>query len=194
MVCTGRSTRPSRVLTSGRRLSAATCAPALGGWSSAATSGADEVRHVHEIAELKDVAVATRPAYRDAVVEYRSTDPAEGQEDPMSEHALPASEPDTDTDEDRPQPPAGGLQVEDRVTASEPARRGLADEFRSRGFPGETATLPWDEFEARAVTWTGSVDNINSCAARPARSAPTNATRGPRSPGSASTPGSRRST
>ena len=120
-----------------------------------------QVRHVHEITELKDVAVATRPAYRDAVVEYRSTDPAEGQEDPMSEHALPASEPDTDTDEDRPQPPAGGLQVEDRVTASEPARRGLADEFRTRGFPGETATIPWDEFEDRAVTWTGSVDNIN---------------------------------
>jgi hypothetical protein len=82
----------------------------------------------------------------------------------MSEHALPASAPDTDiTDENRTdtQQPAGGLQVEDRAAASEPARRGLADEFRSRGFPGETASLPWDEFEARAVTWTGSVDNIN---------------------------------
>ena len=67
----------------------------------------------------------------------------------MSEHALPAVEPDTpDTDtaaedrtEARAQAPAGGLQVEDRAAASEPARRGLADEFRSRGFPGETATL-----------------------------------------------------
>jgi hypothetical protein len=38
---------------------------------------------------------------------------------------------------------------------------GLAEEFRSAGFPGETATVPWETFEARAVTWTGSADNIN---------------------------------
>jgi hypothetical protein len=40
-------------------------------------------------------------------------------------------------------------------------RLGLADEFRSRGFPGEVATMPWDEFESRAITWTPSVDLIN---------------------------------
>ncbi len=49
----------------------------------------------------------------------------------------------------------GGLQVEDRVTVT--ATRGLADEFRAAGFPGELATLPFDTFEERAVTWTGSV-------------------------------------
>jgi uncharacterized protein len=121
-----------------------------------------DVRHVHEIAELKDVAVATRPVYRDAVVEYRSTDPAKGQEDTMSEHAQPAVEPDTNTTEDRAAG-AGTLRVEDRVTEPAAHRRGLADEFRAAGFPGETATIEFDRFaEDRAVTWTGSVDNIHA--------------------------------
>jgi hypothetical protein len=64
--------------------------------------------------------------------------------------------------EDRPLEAAqGGLQVEDR-SAQEPARpRGLAEEFRAAGFPGETATLPFDRLEARAVTWTGSMDTLN---------------------------------
>ena len=53
----------------------------------------------------------------------------------------------------------GGLQVEDRVTFT--ASGGLADEFRAAGFPGETATIPWQAFEDRAVTWTGSVDLVN---------------------------------
>ena len=57
---------------------------------------------------------------------------------------------------------AGGLQVEDRVAVTSEPPRGLADEFRHAGFPGETATIPWQAFEDRAVTWTGSVDNINS--------------------------------
>lgn len=47
-----------------------------------------------------------------------------------------------------------------RPSPSEP-HRGLADEFRAAGFPGETATISFDTFEDRAVTWTGSVDNIN---------------------------------
>ena len=55
----------------------------------------------------------------------------------------------------------GGLQVEDRVTVTNEPRRDLADEFRAAGFPGETATISFETFEDRAVTWTGSVDNIN---------------------------------
>ena len=97
-----------------------------------------DVRHVHEIAELQDVAVATRPAYRDAVVEYRSTDPAEGQEDTMSEHAQPAAraghstavEDRTETQSRRRASAGRGP----RQPAGEPAR-GLADEFRSARVP-----------------------------------------------------------
>jgi hypothetical protein len=40
---------------------------------------------------------------------------------------------------------------------------GLANEFRSAGFPGlpgQKARIPWQAFEDRAVTWTGSVDNV----------------------------------
>jgi hypothetical protein len=40
---------------------------------------------------------------------------------------------------------------------------GLANEFRNAGFPGlpgERARIPWRDFESRAVTWTGSVDNV----------------------------------
>ena len=64
-----------------------------------------------------------------------------------------------DNAEDRSTPsPGGGLQVEDRVTVT--AARGLADEFRAAGFPGETATISWQAFEDRAITWSGSVDTV----------------------------------
>ena len=128
-----------------------------------------DVRHIKSIAVLRDVAIATRPAYEAAAVEYRSQpEPATGQEETMSDQAQPAVEPDQ-KDEKRTEAaqeaagggsqPAGSLRVEDRVT--EPAKRGLAEEFRSRGFPDELATIDFDTFEQRAVTWTGSVDNIN---------------------------------
>jgi hypothetical protein len=136
-----------------------------------ADGGHDEwrgnVRHIYEIAVLKDVAVATRPAYEDAVVEYRSEpDPAVGQEEDMPEEA-PATSPEEQNDERRtetPVPPAGTLRVEERVAAT--PTRSLADEFRSRGFPGEVASIGWDEF--RAVTWTGSVNDINQSRRTPA--------------------------
>jgi hypothetical protein len=41
--------------------------------------------------------------------------------------------------------------------------RGLAKQFRDAGFPGrpgERTQIPWREFEERAVTWSGSVDNV----------------------------------
>ena len=59
----------------------------------------------------------------------------------------------------------GGLQVTDRVTApAEIRNRGLADEFRSRGFPAETATIGFGEF--RAATFTGSVDTLSPVSAQ----------------------------
>jgi HK97 family phage prohead protease len=124
-----------------------------------------DVRHIAEISRLLDVTVTAAPAYAAAAAELRSQpDPATGQEDStMAETAentetATAVEPNT---EDRAQPVQGGLRVEDNVTVTNEPARGLADEFRAAGFPGELATLSWQEYEDRAVTWTGSVDNVN---------------------------------
>jgi hypothetical protein len=99
-----------------------------------------DVRHVHEIAELADVSVATRPAYALAGVELRSTNGAA--EDPRGDRRATT----------------GSLHVDDRRSSSAPP--GLADAFRSRGFPTERAELSFAEYEARAVTWTGSLDSM----------------------------------
>ena len=131
-----------------------------------------DVRHIEQIAELRDVTVTAAPAYAAARAEYRSTQP-NGQEasmpaetaDPADTSAtisvtgpvIPASEPAAQP-EQRAAPATGGLQVADRVSVGQ--TRGLAEEFRAAGFPGETATIPWQQFEDRAVTWTGSVDTI----------------------------------
>jgi HK97 family phage prohead protease len=132
-----------------------------------------DVRHVQKIAELRDVTVTAAPAYAAAAAELRSQpDPATGQEDTMADTAENTTESTKEarsapeTPEPTPPPAAavvGSLSVEDRTSA--PASRGLADEFRAAGFPGETATIPWQAFEDRAVTWTGSVDNINKAQA-----------------------------
>jgi phage head maturation protease len=112
------------------------------------------VRHIHEIAELRDVAIATNPAYPAAQVELRS--------EPPKESTTTMDETETTTT-----PPAGTgtLRVEDRAAVTHEPRRGLAEEFRAAGFPGahgELAVIEFDpsHFEDRAVTWTGSVDNI----------------------------------
>jgi len=121
-----------------------------------------DVRHVHEIAELRDVSIVTAAAYESAAVEYRSQpDSGEAQEDDMGNEPENSTSTETTTTEEVRAPTGGGLQVEDRATLMSEPRRGLADEFRHRGFPAETATLSWQDYEDRAVTWTGSVDNVN---------------------------------
>lgn len=112
-------------------------------------------RTIVKVKELHDVTLATYPAYPAASIELRTQpNPAEAEEDTtMADTATP-----TDNTEDRAA--GGGLQVEDRVTVTNDRPRGLADEFRAAGFPGETATIPWQTFEDRAVTWTGSVDTL----------------------------------
>ncbi len=132
-----------------------------------------EVRHIHEIAELLDVSVVTNPAYPTAAVEYRSAP------DPETSPVAPATGGTTKPEEgnmqaeDRQQAQetaAGGLQVADRVTVTATLPKGLAEAFRAAGFPGETATIDFDRFaESRAVTWTGSVDNINAVQAAAGR-------------------------
>jgi len=120
-----------------------------------------DVRHVHEIAVLRDVALTANPAYPAAAVELRSQ-PEEATvpttEAPEAPQTETLSEPRDPAPEARgaPESTPGSLRVEDRTAAT--PRRGLADEFRARGFPGETATMPWDEYEQRAVTWSAPVD------------------------------------
>jgi hypothetical protein len=57
-------------------------------------------------------------------------------------------------------PQGGGLAVGDRREGDNRSQ-GLADAFRAKGFPGAVATMPWKDFESRAITWTPSVDAIN---------------------------------
>ena len=121
-------------------------------------SWAGDVRHVHEIAALRDVAIVTSPAYPAAAVELRSQ-PEEATvplpEAPEAAQTDTVSTTNTDQDTEARIAP-GSLRVEDRNAAT--PRRGLADEFRARGFPSEIATMPWDEYESRAVTWSASAD------------------------------------
>jgi len=125
-----------------------------------------DVRHVAEISHLLDVTVTAAPAYAAAAAEFRSQpNPADGQEETTmateaEKNTETATAVETNTEE-RAAPTGGGLQVEERVTVTDEPPRGLAEEFRSRGFPGEVAVMPWDEYESRAVVWSGSVDNVN---------------------------------
>jgi len=118
-----------------------------------------DVRHIHEIAELRDVSIVSSPAYPQALTEYRSSEPTNPGD---AQEAVMGTEPDTQTEntpqitEDRAAPVTGGLQVADRVTVGE--TRSLAEQFRYNGFPGETATVDFGEF--RAATFTGSLDNL----------------------------------
>jgi HK97 family phage prohead protease len=132
-----------------------------------------DVRHVLEIGELRHVALVAAPAYPAAAVELRSQpDRAIGQEAVMATEAEKTTEEtpsggevvEESKTEDRARPASAGLRVEDRT--SEKPHRGLAEEFRAAGFPGrpgERAVIDFnaEHFEDRAVTWTGSVDNIS---------------------------------
>jgi HK97 family phage prohead protease len=122
-------------------------------------------RHVEQIKALLDVTATAAPAYAAAAAELRSQpDPGEAQEDTTMgaepDKTATATAIETNT-EDRAQPVQGGLHVENRVTVTNEPPRSLAEEFRSRGFPGESATISWQDYEDRAITWTGSVDNVS---------------------------------
>lgn len=67
------------------------------------------VRHVHEIAELRDVSVVTSPAYSAATAEYRAA--PEPSAEPAATTPPPSSEEATVPEEQRT---GGGLRVEDR--------------------------------------------------------------------------------
>lgn len=115
-------------------------------------------RTITSVAELHDVTLATYPAYPAASIELRTR--------PESTIQQQTSEEDTMNPEDR-STEGGGLAVEDRVAVTATRPTGLAEQFRAAGFPGESAMIDFDRFaEARAISWTGSVDNINAVQAR----------------------------
>jgi phage head maturation protease len=115
------------------------------------------VRHIHDIAELKDVclAAAEDPVYPAAAVELRTRN-NDGAEERQKESAM-AEEANKEGGlqvEDRQQkeerPAAGSLRVEERT--SDTRFRSMAELFAERGFfENRVATVDWDEF--RAFTW-----------------------------------------
>ena len=132
--CASRSTCPSAAATSREAVRRGDIDGASFRFRRRRDSWAGDVRTVEHVAELRDVTVATYAAYPAASVELRT----------------------------RPNPEVlvrrtrGGLDVDDRRSTSAP--RGLAELFRARGFPAELATISFEEFEQRAVTWTASLD------------------------------------
>ena len=103
-----------------------------------------DLRTVESVKELKDVTVATFGAYPAASVELR-TRPDKQENTKM---------------EDKPNTiPAGSLRVEER--AETPMFLTLAQTFEQRGFPGNAASVTWDEF--RGLTWSGGtvLDTLN---------------------------------
>jgi phage head maturation protease len=113
-------------------------------------------RHVHEIAELKDVCIAAAedPCYPAAAIELRTrnTDPAEGQEDNMAEQADKQDSTEEVRTEER-KPPAGSLRVEDRTADIDIKWRTMADLYGDRGFfENRVAQIGWDEY--RSFTWS----------------------------------------
>jgi uncharacterized protein len=115
-----------------------------------------DVRHVHEIAELRDVSVVTHPSYPASTVELRSAPTKENEMDevPNTEERSDEQRSEENVEEIRP---AGSLRVEERAEVA--GFDSLAEAFRSRGFPNETATITADEF--RSVTYSGTIDVMN---------------------------------
>jgi uncharacterized protein len=108
-----------------------------------------DLRTIREVRALHDVSLATHPAYPAASVELRTA--------PAGRSSSSSS---------RDENGFGGLEIRDRGSrprAGESRReRSLADEFRNRGFPAETATVDFGEF--RAVTWSGTADELSPIA------------------------------
>jgi HK97 family phage prohead protease len=113
----------------------------------------NEVRTIKTVKALRDVTLATYPAYPAASIELRTK--PEAKEETM--------ETKTESHEEEEVRSAGSLRVEDRASDE---RRTLLNEFRQAGWaPGAKAEIPFPAFEnaaeSRALTWTGSVDNVS---------------------------------
>jgi uncharacterized protein len=130
-----------------------------------------EIRTIKQVKTLRDVTLATYPAYPDTSIELRTrAEPRE--EKPMKTNeaaAVNAAAPDENATENpseyRTEARAGGLRVEDRAEGRG-ERRTLHGAFKNAGWrPGVRAAIAWREFEdaaeSRALTWTGSADNVD---------------------------------
>ncbi len=99
-----------------------------------------DVRHVEQVAELRDVSVVTTPAYAEARAEYRAAPPNPSHPSrPSHDQAAEERQEDIMRTEDRES--GGGLAVEDRATAAEPTVEDrVLDAIRSIN-PGESRSL-----------------------------------------------------
>ncbi len=128
---------------------------------------AGEVRTIKSVKALHDITVATYPAYAAASVELRTrTRQEQKMEETVEEHEG-AEERSTEEAADRSTSTSKGrLRVVD-ANGGETESRTLHGQFRRAGWtPGGSRTeISWQDFEtateSRALTWTGSVDNIN---------------------------------
>ena len=114
-----------------------------------------DLRTVESVKELKDITVATFGAYPAASAELRTrpNNPGTAQEavmgnQPENENETTIDQPDDESRGLEIRTPSS-LRVEERAQA--PLFQGLADAFRSRGFPSSPASVSWDEF--RTLTW-----------------------------------------
>ena len=119
-------------------------------------------RTVEEVRALRDVAVVTTSAYPHtaAVAELRAAPETEEPEEVGME-----AEEQVEEEETRSEPTGGALRVEERSEHGGEIAGTLHARFQRAGWaPGVRAEIGWEEFlaadEQRAVTWTGSVDNL----------------------------------
>jgi Escherichia/Staphylococcus phage prohead protease len=111
----------------------------------------DDLRTVKSVKDLKDVTVATFGAYPAASVELRTRNHN------VTQKENEAVSDETKNEERGEASPAGSLRVEERAEVA--PFQSLTEAFRTRGFPGDVASVSWDEF--RAVTWGGTINALN---------------------------------
>jgi uncharacterized protein len=105
-------------------------------------------RTITRIGELRDITLATYPAYPQTSIELRTRP-----ETNAAQEVKEAVEDETKTEErtEEARPPAGSLRVEERT--DDLRMRSLADLYAERGFfENRSAEIGWDEF--RAITWS----------------------------------------
>lgn len=126
-------------------------------------SWTDNVRTIERVAALHDITVATLPAYPDTSIELRTK--PDNKEKTMEDTREDKQEDKQEDAAERTSTSAGSLRVAD-VNAGKPENRTLHGAFKRAGWaPGKRAEIAWDDFagasESRALTWTGSVDNVS---------------------------------
>jgi HK97 family phage prohead protease len=125
---------------------------------------AGDVRTVTKAKALHDITIATFPAYPSASIELRTRPTTK--EEPKMETETKAVEAEVSTIEpDAEKRTRGTLRVHDRDDGKSESRT-LLGQFKKAGWTpsGGRTEIAWQDFEtaseSRALTWTGSVDNV----------------------------------